>query len=93
MVHVLDVDATFWIEGRGLVLAALWVPDCEQTIRNGDRAELRAESGVSFRTAIKAIEMIRAEPRSDGRKLLGLMMADELPAEIAMKGTENWRIV
>jgi hypothetical protein len=92
MVHVLDIDETFRIEGRGLVLVAFWVPSCTETIRNGDKIELRNRSGKSFQTTIKAIEMIRADPRSDGQIPLGLMVADEPPITGELKDAQVWKV-
>jgi len=92
MVHILDIEDVFSIEGRGLVLAALWVPSCEEEIHNGDKVELRAKSGERLRTNIKAIEMISALPTSDGRVPIALMMADILPTTIGTRGTEVWKL-
>ncbi len=92
MVHVLDIVESFHVQGRGLVLVGVWVRSSPEAIHVGNEIELRARSGKSFRTYIKGTEMIRAEPRPDGRIPIGLMVADDPSFAVDLKGAQVWKV-
>jgi hypothetical protein len=92
MVHLLDVSDTFLLEGRGRVLICYFHPGTDESLTSGDRIQLRSQTGESWETTVKGIELVNVRPRPvDGRYPIGVLISADLPAAAGQNGVEIWK--
>lgn len=82
------VEATFLIEGRGLVLCPGIIPDGDERFHVGSLISLRCPDGSSFELPIRGLGLFSPpQPGSPLGVLLSNLSMDDVPV-----GTECWSV-
>ena len=79
------IDDSFFIKGRGLALVSTWErgDGPPVNVKVGDEVELTTPGGETFRTQVKGVEMIHADPSLPHLTPLGILVS--LPAEYGVR--------